>query len=465
MNEGYFIGLGDKTSCGGEVLEGDDRVNLFGLLHARESDRVSCGKDGKTYRIVGGISFMNSHGKAMAGTLDSVSGCPCRAQLIPSVFTARYQNESAAPKSHRVSAQPASTITNPPTAPHQPGLTVPTTFSLMDPLEPGFYVVPKSMSREALETTLFPLRDSSVMRRFQALNPDLSEIKAGSMILLSDPNNTSCTYQEAQLMEAAEQVRKSLAPLAPDEADFMFRHGAEIASFIGETSTWLGVGTVVMEKHLTNLRDTLQAMERLHHESYLQHGNLKSPQFFTERKRLLSQLDAQLLNSNRLRGQTTMGDHPKLKTALGISNRSLVHHWKKAGTPGQIPGYANHVNAVSRAAKYMNAGGYLGIGIGGVSALVAIEQVCSGNSDTACRRVKFTEGGKFGLSTVTGLISGRLAQSAAGPICLAIGASTAGLGGIGCIAAVVGAGAWVGTTGGGIGGEKIGEIFYEKTLP
>ena len=45
-----------------------------------------------------------------------------------------------------------------------------------------------------------------------------------------------------------------------------------------------------------------------------------------------------------------MDEYSKLKTDLGISSRSLVHHWDKAGAPGQIPGYANHVNATSRAA-------------------------------------------------------------------------------------------------------------------
>ncbi|WP_445262021.1 PAAR domain-containing protein [Pseudomonas sp. EL_65y_Pfl1_R83] len=44
MTEGYFIGLGDKTTCGGEVLDGDPRIDIHGLLHAREGDRVSCGK-------------------------------------------------------------------------------------------------------------------------------------------------------------------------------------------------------------------------------------------------------------------------------------------------------------------------------------------------------------------------------------------------------------------------------------
>ena len=219
-----------------------------------------------------------------------------------------------------------------------------------------------------------------------------------------------------------------------------------------------------METHLSRLRDTLQAMERLHQESYRQHGHLKSPQFFADRKHLLTQLDSHLLNSTRLRGQTSLGDHPKLKTALGISSRSLVHHWDKAGLAGHIPGYANHVEATSRAARYMKTGGYIGIGIGGVSSLLAIQQVCNGDSGAACEKVKFTEGGKFGLSTVGGIIGGEIAKHASGPICLALGVST-GIGGVVCVAAIVGTGAWVGTTVGGMVGESTGEVLYEKTFP
>ncbi|RFD34135.1 hypothetical protein CER19_01700, partial [Pseudomonas sp. GL93] len=137
----------------------------------------------------------------------------------------------------------------------------------------------------------------------------------------------------------------------------------------------------------------------------------------------------------------------------------------KAGGPGQIPGYAAHVEAVSRATKYMKAGGYIGIGLGGVSSLLAIEQVCNGESGEACRRIKFTEAGKFAGSTFFGGLGGWAAGTASGPICLGIGVATGGVGGVICVAAIVGAGAWVGTTYGGLGGEIGGEILYEQTLP
>ncbi|MGJ7516350.1 PAAR domain-containing protein [Pseudomonas baetica] len=468
MNEGHFIGLHDKTTCGGEVLDGHDGIIMFGILHAREGDRVTCGKDGKTYKIVGGISYMISHGAALAGTLDSYSDCPCKARLIPSVFEATYQSDNSAPQMVRGAEQSVSNAaTSQPAAPRHSGFApsntpAPAIFARPESQEPGFYVVPKSMTRETLEATLFATPDAAVMRKFRALNPEQGDIKAGSLIVLSDPNNTSCTCQEAQLMQAAQQVKAALDPLTPDEAEFMHRNAAEIASFTGQTSTWLGVSAAMMEQHVNRMRDTLLAMERLHQDSYRQHGHLRSPQFLQDRKHLLSQLDAQLLNSTRLRSHTTLGDHPKLKTALGISSRSLVHRWDKAGGPGQIPGYATHVDATSRAAKYMQTGGYIGIGLGAVSSLLAIQEVCNGGSQEACEKIWFTEGGKFVGSTVGGSLGAYFGQTVSKSACMALKLTP--VGGVICVLIGTGGGAWTGATVGGDRGERIGELLYETTL-
>jgi uncharacterized Zn-binding protein involved in type VI secretion len=113
MKEGHFIGLNDRTSCGGKVLDGDTRVMMFGVAHACEGDRVTCGEDGETYRIVGGVSHVISHGKRVAGTLDSYSTCPCKAELIPSVLTATYQNKAdSAQRATRVASSPATPAAN-----------------------------------------------------------------------------------------------------------------------------------------------------------------------------------------------------------------------------------------------------------------------------------------------------------------------------------------------------------------
>lgn len=96
MPIGYFIYRGDRTSCGGEVLEGEPTMSTYHIARAREGDRVTCGANGETYAISGGLSYFRSYGQRVAGSLDSVSGCPCRAQLIPSLRTMTYQQPESA---------------------------------------------------------------------------------------------------------------------------------------------------------------------------------------------------------------------------------------------------------------------------------------------------------------------------------------------------------------------------------
>ena len=96
MAIGYFIHRGDRTSCGGVVLDGEPSMTAPSLGRAREGDRVTCGANGETYVISGGLSYFRSHGQRVAGTLDSVSGCPCRAHLIPSVRAMTYQPPASA---------------------------------------------------------------------------------------------------------------------------------------------------------------------------------------------------------------------------------------------------------------------------------------------------------------------------------------------------------------------------------
>ena len=81
------------------------------------------------------------------------------------------------------------------------------------------------------------------------------------------------------------------------------------------------------------------------------------------------------------------------------------------------------------------------------------------------RGLSLLRGGKFAGSTMVGTVGGAVARSASGPICMAIGVSTGGIGGVVCVAAIVGVGTWAGTTLGAMGGEIGGEIMYERTLP
>jgi len=149
-------------------------------------------------------------------------------------------------------------------------------------------------------------------------------------------------------------------------------------------------------QHLGSLKSNMVELEQLHQRTFDKQGKLQGAEFFTERKRLMSQIDHHL--GPLVRKGTGIPSHPKLKSALGISSRSLVHHWSKAGVAGGIPGYATHIEGVSRASKYIKAGGWVGIGLGVAAFGMKVKETCRVGSAEECERVKFTEAGKFGGS-------------------------------------------------------------------
>jgi hypothetical protein len=68
-----------------------------------------------------------------------------------------------------------------------------------------------------------------------------------------------------------------------------------------------------------------------------------------------------------------LAEHPNLKSALGISSRSLVHHWSQAGVAGNLPGHATHINALARASKLIAAGGWIGTAVGGGASYLRVQ--------------------------------------------------------------------------------------------
>jgi len=91
MAKGYVLHMYDPTTCGGRVLEGAPNRRTNGTSVARMGDKVSCGKDGNTYRIIGGISWIKTDGRLVAGSLDSFSSCPCNAKIIPQITVQTYE--------------------------------------------------------------------------------------------------------------------------------------------------------------------------------------------------------------------------------------------------------------------------------------------------------------------------------------------------------------------------------------
>jgi len=85
MSVGYFLRVGDSTTCGGKILTGDSTFQWYGVSAAREGDMVNCGKHPGTYKILGGAADTFDGGQALAGSLDSFSSCPCHAKFIPGI--------------------------------------------------------------------------------------------------------------------------------------------------------------------------------------------------------------------------------------------------------------------------------------------------------------------------------------------------------------------------------------------
>ena len=94
MAKGNYLVRGDKTTCGGVIVEGCEDHCLFGKAVSREGDKVTCGRFPGIYNIVGGIAIDSVHGRRMAGTLDSYSSCPCQSRFIASMVDDTYENAS-----------------------------------------------------------------------------------------------------------------------------------------------------------------------------------------------------------------------------------------------------------------------------------------------------------------------------------------------------------------------------------
>jgi uncharacterized Zn-binding protein involved in type VI secretion len=467
----YHITVGAKTTADGTVTTGYEFWTIDGQPIAREGDEVACPACNSTGVIVCDgphlVNLMQGRHTALDGDL-----CRCKCdpppRLIANQTLQSQEFKDLAPDSRFMPSSTPLAARQPAAGPHSTGFisasspSTPYASNSHQAQEPGFYIVPKSTTREQLEANLFSVRDPAVMGKFQLLNPYRHNIKAGSMIVLSDPSNWQCSREEAMLMEVAAETNDLLETLSPEEADFMVRHRDEIQTFLALGSSAIGIGKDILKNNLDNVNQVFRDIEALHQRSFQRDGHLRSPAFFAERQQLFGQLNTHL--SALTRKGIGFPDQPNLKRALGISSRSLVHHWTQAGGPGQIAGYATHFDGVTRASQYLKYGGWLGTAVGGGASALKVQEVCEAGNAEACERVKFTEAASFaGGITGGALAGGVLSAEAVGGLCLVAGPPTGGVGTLACGVVVVAAGGLLGGTIGGRVGEWLGDVVYEAT--
>jgi hypothetical protein len=189
-------------------------------------------------------------------------------------------------------------------------------------------------------------------------------------------------------------------------------------------------------------------------------GALIGTQFQVERARLFGTLKPLL---NRLtRAQLNMKEYSQIKHALGLSSKSLVHEWSTAGI-GAIKGYSNYIDSASRAAKFMKAGGWVGIGLSGLNTTNDVYNACTSGREQECTKVAVKGYSNFAASTAAGIWGGEGgALLATGACSIVLGASTFGAGILAC--GIVGAalGGAAGSWGGGVAADAMtGLIFGE----
>lgn len=322
--------------------------------------------------------------------------------------------------------------------------------------EPGFHVVRQPMSKTVLLTALYG--DASAKPdHFDRLNPGLgNQVLPGEMIVLGDPQSMECTREEADLMQVAARVNAKVRSLDQDEAQFIVDHYDLLETITSTSSAGLGAGAVMVSKQIDSIKATLTDLERLHQESYRKHGHLNHPEFFEKRLGLFKRLNFAL--GNLARKGMSLDDDAKLKRALGLSSKSIVHHWKHAGV-GDIPGYASHYERLEVGARYMRYTGYLALGLDISSSIMKVREVCTVGNDGSCEKVIFKESGRMAIGTAGGALGASAATA-----CGLLGFATSGVGAIACAVIVGGAGAATGGYIGGSAGEQLGERIHEVTI-
>ncbi|MFM2748650.1 hypothetical protein B6I74_13810 [Klebsiella variicola] len=460
MATGHFLRIGDKTTCGGSILSGSPNHSFGGIATARNGDSVSCGKDGKVYHIAGGVPTYSIHGVAAAGTLHSRSTCPCKASFISSFPNASYWvEEKKAVKAVPVVtaaplAAPVPTKAEEPVQHAQIAKKPHKEETKPEPVDAGFCVLPYGAETGAYERYLFEgSSPAGTKELYRSLNGEGKEYKAGSIMLLVDPEKQD-DEQIAHMQSAKQRIDTALEPLTHQEANFLHNHYGTIANFSNIADKGIGLAADPVGKYFENIEKILKEIQETYKNTYMTRGALIGEQFYVRRAQLFKELEREL-KVGFLNKAMKFGEYTKIKNALGLSTSSITHKWNETGI-SDIEGYATHIE---RAAKYVAAMryvGYIGIGFSALHSINEINEACSVGREDECTKKKYTEIGTFAGSTGGGILAGGMAV----PLCIAIGVGTAGTGGLVCAVIAGGTLGYVGGGAGGWGGEKVGNTLY-----
>lgn len=432
--KGYYLFRGDKTRCGGVITEGWSDHQHFDRDMSCEGHKVTCGKHPGIYRICGGLDD-DIHGKRIAGTLHSYSSCPCKSKFLNSNWDDDYELGGEATVTHTDLSQLVKMPVLPGPIEPEPEQHAQSAKKKTG-VDSGFTIIPYGGTTEAWQRLLFTENPPAGAKElFATLNGPDERYKAGSIMLVVDPNKQD-SEQIAHMLAAKARVDAALAPLSIQQANFLFKHKDTIEMFAAAASTasdtygYSGQATEAAKGYFEQVEKILVEIEKTYKNQYITSGTLIGEQFFVERRRLFGQLDSVL--KMFMKHRFMFNEYADLKSALGLSSRSITHRWNETGV-SDIEGYATHIEKLAKYVKWMETAGKIGIGLSAFDTAAKITEACTVGRN--CAKTSFTSIGEFSGGLVGGAVGARIiGAGAANTICaVVLGAATIEAGGAGAL--------------------------------
>lgn len=322
--------------------------------------------------------------------------------------------------------------------------------------EPLSFINSKTQSFESLKRSL---NLTGVLKsKFVALNGHIANtvVMGGELVIIGDASTSSSTSEEAYLMSKASQIHMGLLSNNVDADDFFLENFEFIQGLLAHGSQGAGAVSDAWSKHLERIKTSLLDIEKLH-QKYLRSGSIVDrDKFYLERALLFGKLEGHLDDlSSYGSGLRTEGS---IKRMLNISTKSYLR-------TGEIAGYAEKVDGVARAAKFIKKGTYIGTALDVASTALKIKKACAEGREEQCTRAKYVETSSFAFGLGGGVAGGALGGAVGTFGCVVVlGMVSSGTGALACSVLGGAVGGWGGGELGGEVGENFGDYIYRKTL-
>ncbi|WP_339437190.1 hypothetical protein [Pseudomonas sp. EL_65y_Pfl1_R32] len=277
---------------------------------------------------------------------------------------------------------------------------------------------------------------------FDVLNRHLRTgfVAQGQLVIIPDSHSVSCSIEEAWLMRHAEEVRRNLE-LNAAAGTVLLENYDLLQSFLANGSMGIGSATSAWARHLNEVAQTLEEIERLHQR--LKDGRLDRAMFIQQRQALFRRLDVQLQGAARF--GTGLRGNESLKKVLGISTKSYLHK-------GEIAGYAQRIREMTQMSKWLGKGTYVGLVLDTGAAGLEIKEACVTGREAQCRRAKYVETGRLVGSVAGAAVGGKYGAKLAIRGChMFLGIAMKGRGELAC--AIIG---------GAAGGQAVGSALAHE---